>query len=225
MFDSDFASTDDEAADPLDPDILERRLRREERTEKKKERKKGYHDPLAYLKKGARGKSGTKSGKKVVVDASIGGAGDTEVQAGQEEEELEEEERHLKRRRVTFPDEHPSIHSYSPVPAPGPAEGYTGGEHEDEPTMKPSGRRGGLGRKTVQGEVRRSALRESTRKDREGLDEREKEEEARRVGFPRLLFFFECRLGYLGVSSADPDELCLRAGRSSTPGPEETAPQ
>lgn len=188
VFDDDFASTDDEAAaDELDPTTLEKRLMREERTQNQKEKRKGkgYHDPLAYLKKGPKK-------KKVAGETKTTGVPDpVEITVDVEDDDGNKEEREAKRRRVTIVA--PSEEAEQDYDQDSSVEE---GEEEEEEVEEiawkiSKGRRGGLGRKTAQGEVRRSALRASTRNLRDEVDERAQEELARRVSrlSPILLCF------------------------------------
>ena len=181
MFDDDFASTDDEAAgDDLDPNVQERRLRKEERTQTQKEKKRNYHDPLAYLKKGPKKVAPIRKVQSTAVEAST-----VDAEVDEQDDQMEvEEERESKRRRVE-------------IVLPGEEDGdpsspYSLADEDLDSGFKPSGRRGGLGRKTLQGELRRSALRASTRKDRDEVDERAQEEQARRVSLHETITF--CRL-------------------------------
>lgn len=161
MFDDDFESTDEEvfADEPTTADV-EKNIRREERTEKQKEKNKRFHDPLAYLKKGP---------KAVPKKAS---ALATPILANNAVDEHDDDAARKKRRvSVVAPGEElqESIQS----------------DEESETTPESSGlikRRGGTGRRTVAGEVRRSALRASTRQDRDFVEERVQQDEARRVG-------------------------------------------
>ena len=85
----------------------------------------------------------------------------------------DDEERDPKRRKVSFSE---------PVDDEGVAVASADESgNEDAPQAGTSTRRRGLGRKTAQGEVRRSVLRASTRKDRDEVDERAQEEQARKV--------------------------------------------
>jgi hypothetical protein len=176
-------------ADELDPNTLEKRLRREERTQNQKEKRKGkgYHDPLAYLKKGPKK-------KKVAGESKTTGEPDlVGVTAYVEDDDGDMEERDAKRRRVTIVA--PSEQAEQDQDQDSSGEGEE--EEVEETAWKISrGRRGGLGRKTAQGEVRRSALRASTRNLRDEVDERAQEELARRVSRPRpiLACFLESRM-------------------------------
>jgi hypothetical protein len=165
VFDDDFASTDDEAhRDDVDPTVLEKRLRKEERTQNQKEKRRNYHDPLAYLKKGPKA-------TKVVAPAPKPSS--VTIEDNDNISDTDDEERESKRRRVGFSE---ALDDEGVAVASSDESG-----NEDAPQAEASKRRRGLGRKTAQGEVRRSVLRASTRKDRDEVDERAQEEQARKV--------------------------------------------
>jgi len=137
-------------------------LRKEERTQNQKEKRRNYHDPLAYLKKGPKT---TKAPAAVPKPPRIAVENDDNVS--------DDGERDSKRRKVIFSE---PVDDEGVVVASSEESG-----NEDTPEAETSTRRRGLGRKTVQGEVRRSVLRASTRKDRDEVDERAQEEQARKV--------------------------------------------
>jgi hypothetical protein len=174
-------------ADELDPTTLEKRLRREERTQNQKEKRKGkgYHDPLAYLKKGPGRKKKVAGGLRTTGEPVL-----MEFTEDVEDDDGNKDEREAKRRRVTIVAPSEQAKQDQDQDSSG-EEGEEEEEEVEETAWKISrGRRGGLGRKTAQGEVRRSALRASTRNLRDEVDERAQEELARRVSRPRFILAY-----------------------------------